>query len=40
MTRVKTPQGNLIAINFGSQNKESSFLDNEQLIRFGLKKLK
>ena len=40
MTRVQTPQGNLIAVNFGSPTKAASFLDNEQLIRYGLRLLK
>ncbi len=40
MTRVKTPQGNLIAVNFGSLGSAASFYDNEQLIRYGLLKLK
>lgn len=39
MTRVKTPQGNIIVVNFGSKNKTSSFYDNEQLIRFGLRQV-
>jgi len=40
MTRVKAPQGNLIAINFGSSSSAASFWDNEQLIRYGLRQLK
>ncbi len=40
MTRVQTPQGNLIIVNFGSINNTSSFWDNEQLIRYGLRQLK
>ncbi|MFA5886732.1 MAG: RlpA-like double-psi beta-barrel domain-containing protein [Patescibacteria group bacterium] len=40
MTRVESPQGNLIAINFGSKSKEAGFSDNEQLIRYGLRLLK
>jgi len=40
MTLVKTPVGNLIVINFGSKSKAESLLDNEQLIRYGLKQLK
>lgn len=40
MTRVATPQGNLIAVNFGSKSKAENFLDNEQLIRYGLRLLK
>lgn len=39
MTKVKTEKGNLIIINFGSSNKTASFSDNEQLIRYGLRKL-
>ena len=40
MTRVSAPQGNLITINFGSKSKAANFLDNEQLIRYGLRLLK
>ena len=40
MTRVATPQGNIIAVNFGSTSKANNFLDNEQLIRYGLRLLK
>lgn len=40
MTRVKTPQGNLIVVNFGSKSKAESLLDNERLIRYGIKQLK
>lgn len=40
MTRVQSPQGNLIAVNFGSPSKAASFLDNEQMIRYGLRLLK
>ncbi|MFA6994903.1 MAG: RlpA-like double-psi beta-barrel domain-containing protein [Patescibacteria group bacterium] len=36
MTRVQTPQGNLISVNFGSTSQANNFLDNEQLIRYGL----
>ena len=39
MTRVKTPQGNMIIVNFGSKSKADNFSDNEQLIRYGLKAL-
>jgi len=39
MTRLATPQGNLIIINFGSQTKAANFYDNQQLIRYGLKLL-
>lgn len=39
MTRVASPKGNLIIVNFGSQNKVANFSDNQQLIRFGLKLL-
>jgi len=40
MTRVSSPQGNLIVINFGSPSSAASFYDNEQLIRYGLLQLK
>jgi len=40
MTRVKTPNGNLIVVNFGSPSSAASFWDNEQLIRYGLRQLK
>ena len=40
MTRVASPQGNLIVVNFGSKGSSSSFYDNEQLIRFGLLQIK
>ncbi len=40
MTRVSSPQGNLIVINFGSSSSANSFYDNEQLIRYGLLKIK
>lgn len=40
MTRVKTATGNIIVVNFSSKNREESFLDNEQLIRYGLQLLK
>ncbi len=40
MTRVSSPQGNLIVINFGSTSSANSFYDNEQLIRYGLLQLK
>lgn len=40
MTRVQTANGNLIAVNFGSQNKAANFSDNEQLIRYGLRLIK
>lgn len=39
MTRVKASAGNLIAINFGSRSQAESFLDNENLIRYGLRQL-
>lgn len=39
MTRVKTPGGNLIAINFGSKSQAESQFDNENLIRYGLRQL-
>ena len=37
MTRVASPSGNLIVVNFGSKSKVDNFADNEQLIRYGLK---
>ena len=40
MTRVSSPQGNLIAVNFGSTSRANNFFDNEQLIRYGLRLLK
>ncbi len=40
MTRVQTPQGNLIVVNFGSTSSAASFFDNEQLIRYGLRQIK
>ena len=40
MTRVASPQGNLIVVNFGSTSAAASFADNEQLIRYGLLQLK
>ena len=40
MTRVATPQGNLIVVDFGSKSSTSNFYDNEQLIRFGLRQIK
>jgi len=39
MTRVETPLGGLIVVNFGAQSKNDNFKDNEQLIRYGLKQL-
>ena len=39
MTRTQTPQGNLIAVNFGSKSEAANFLDNEQLIRYGTRLL-
>jgi len=35
MTRVNTPSGNIIAVNFGSQSKATNFSDNESLIKYG-----
>lgn len=35
MTRVSTPKGNLIVVNFKATTSKSSFSDNEQLINFG-----
>ncbi len=40
MTRIKTALGNLIVINFGSDNKNNNFSDNEKLINYGLQLLK
>jgi D-alanyl-D-alanine endopeptidase (penicillin-binding protein 7) len=40
MTRVASPQGNIIVVNFGSKNSAANFYDNEQLIRFGLRQIK
>jgi D-alanyl-D-alanine endopeptidase (penicillin-binding protein 7) len=40
MTRIKTSAGNLIAVNLGSTSKENNFLDNENLLRYGLHLLK
>jgi len=40
MTRVKTAQGNLIVVNFGSTSSANSFADNEQLIKYGLRQSK
>ena len=39
MTRVASPQGNLIVVNFNSKGSASNFYDNEQLIRFGLRQI-
>lgn len=39
MTRVASPYGNLIAVNFGAKSKGDNFKDNELLIRYGLKQL-
>lgn len=38
-TRVKTKNGNLIVINFGSVDKNSNFSDNEKLIKYGIELL-
>ena len=35
MTRVQTPKGNLIVVNFGSKSTADNTADNEQLIRYG-----
>ena len=35
MTRVATPKGNLIVVNFKATSSQKSFADNEQLINFG-----
>lgn len=40
MTRIKTALGNLIIVNFGSDNKNNNFSDNEKLINYGLQLLK
>ncbi len=40
MTRVQTPAGSMIAVNFGSQSTAANFSDNEQLIRYGLRLIK
>jgi len=40
MTRIKTAQGNLIVVNFGSTSSANSFADNEQLIKYGLRQSK
>jgi len=40
MTRVASPQGNLIIVNFGSSSSAANFFDNEQLIRYGLRQIK
>ncbi len=40
MTRIKTDQGNLIVINFGSTSSANSFADNEQMIKYGLRQSK
>ncbi|MFA7087764.1 MAG: RlpA-like double-psi beta-barrel domain-containing protein [Patescibacteria group bacterium] len=37
MTRTKTSTGNIISINLNSQSKDANFLDNENLIRYGLR---
>ena len=40
MTRVKTSNGNLIIVNFGSTSKANNFSDNEKLIKYGMQLLK
>lgn len=35
MTKVATPKGNLVVVNFNATSSRNSFLDNEQLINFG-----
>jgi D-alanyl-D-alanine endopeptidase (penicillin-binding protein 7) len=40
MTRVATPQGNIIAVNFGSSSTAANFRDNELLIKYGMSVLK
>jgi len=40
MTRVETPRGNLVVVNFGSKSKAANFFDNEQLLRYGLRLVK
>jgi len=37
MTRVKTTKGDMVVVNLGSKSKAENFLDNEQLIRYGLR---
>jgi D-alanyl-D-alanine endopeptidase (penicillin-binding protein 7) len=37
MTRTKTSTGNIVSINLNSQSKDANFLDNENLIRYGLR---
>ncbi len=39
MTRVKTPQGNMVVINLNSRTRAENFADNEKLIRYGLRVL-
>ena len=39
MTRVDSPLGKLIIVNFGAKSKNDNFKDNEQLILYGLKQL-
>lgn len=40
MTRVNTPKGNIIAVNFGSKSKAANFSDNDSLIKYGQSVLK
>ena len=39
MTRVESPKGGLIIVNFGAKSKNDNFKDNESLINYGLKLL-
>lgn len=40
ITRIKTEKDNLIIINFGSTSKVNSLVDNEQMIKYGLRQVK
>ena len=39
MTRVKAPSGYIIAVTLGAPTREASFLEMEDLIRYGLRKM-
>ncbi|MGE5425721.1 MAG: RlpA-like double-psi beta-barrel domain-containing protein [Bacillota bacterium] len=39
MTRVESPFGGMIVVNFGAKSKADNFKDNEKLINYGLKLL-
>jgi D-alanyl-D-alanine carboxypeptidase len=39
MTRVKTGTDNLIVVTFNAKNRAASFLETEQLLRYGLNQL-